>query len=77
LYSGYQMTGRMNEYRTRAVLWDERAGQIEQMRLSGEMNPHVTALDSLAGLQELAGDPDIWVNQCAAGYYGVESITAD
>lgn len=77
LYSGYQMTGRMNEYHIRAVLWDERAGQIEQMRLSGEMNPHVTALDSLAGLQELAGDPDIWVNQCAAGYYGVESITAD
>lgn len=77
VYSGYQVAGRIDEYRQRAMQWDERAGQIEQLRQAGDLNPRVTALDSLDGLQEISGDPELWVNHCAAGYYELESITAE
>ena len=77
VYSGYQVAGRIDEYRQRAEQWDQRAEQIEQLRQAGDLNPHITALDSFYTVQEISGDPELWVNQCAAGYYELESITAE
>ncbi len=77
IYSGYQVTGRIDEYRQHAEQWDQRAGQIEQFRRAGDLNPRVTALDSFYAVQEISGDPDLWVNQCAAGYYELESVTVE
>jgi hypothetical protein len=51
-------------------------GQIRQKARAGEKQIPVQALDSLAGITKLQGNPSHWVNNCAAAYYGVESIRA-
>jgi len=42
----------------------------------GEQNLEVGSLDSFAEIAELNESPAFWVNQCAAQFYGVESISA-
>jgi hypothetical protein len=56
--------------------WDQRQAAIVSAARSGAGDVTVTALDSLAGLQEMNADPNQWVNRCAATYYGVNNIVA-
>jgi len=42
----------------------------------GQNSLLVSALDSFAEIAELRDDPGYWVNQCAAKYYQVDSISA-
>jgi hypothetical protein len=37
----------------------------------------VQALDSWFGLEEMGPDPAMWVNHCAADYYGLQGIQAN
>lgn len=74
LYAGWRVLGEAAEYRARAAAWDDRAAQIEQLRLGGAAAVEVEALDSIGSIAELSADPEDWVNRCAAGYYGVEEI---
>lgn len=50
--------------------------QIHQMAGAGEKQITIQALDSLTGITELQENPSHWVNNCAAAYYGAESIRA-
>ena len=60
----------------RAELWDGRDIQIRQLQASGETQLIVPAMNSLTGILELSDYEGFWVNQCAALYYGVASISA-
>lgn len=59
-----------------AIAWDEREMEIEKQKSDGLRAISVNALDSVSGVAELSPDPQFWVNRCAAGFYGVESIKA-
>jgi hypothetical protein len=69
----------LDEYpilRQRAALWDEREIQILRASEAGADGLTVRALDSLAGLTDIAKDRGYWVNNCIAAYYGLEWIRA-
>ena len=60
----------------RAIAWDVRQADIEKQKSRGLRVIVINALDSVSGVAELSSDPQFWINQCAAGYYGVDSIMA-
>ena len=70
------ITAVIPEYRERALLWDQRDDTIRTARDEGIADIEVKALDSFGGLMELGPDSNLWVNRCAAAFYGVNSITA-
>jgi len=80
LFQPAAMTARIfSEYpilRERAALWDSRESQIIRARENGTGDITVRAFDSFVGLTELSDNPGVWVNRCAALYYGVNSIRA-
>ncbi|HSV85680.1 MAG TPA: hypothetical protein VLH85_03840, partial [Levilinea sp.] len=57
-----------------AARWDERHRDLVAQAESGVPALQTISLDSRAGLEELSAHPQEWVNQCMAGFYGVESI---
>jgi hypothetical protein len=70
------ITAVIPEYRERALLWDQRDEYIRTASYEGIVDVEVKALDSFGGLMELGSDPKLWVNRCAAVFYGINSITA-
>jgi len=66
----------MSIYAKRAALWDSRNSEIRSQIDLGETVLIVRALDSFSEIAELNQDEKFWVNQCAASYYGIESISA-
>ena len=63
-------------YQNRAALWDKRNTEINDQTKMGKNDLSVSALDSFAEIAELRDESSYWVNQCAAKYYQVESISA-
>jgi len=63
-------------YQNRAALWDKRNKEINNQIEMRRNNLSVSALDSFAEIAELRDDSSYWVNQCAAKYYQVDSISA-
>ena len=59
-----------------ALRWDEREVMIYNFKAEGETDLVIPALDGYEGTKELDVRPYFWVNQCAAQYYDVHSITA-
>lgn len=68
--------GGVPEYQSRAVAWDNRSAIIVQEKAAGNLVLTVQELDSFGRIRELSDNPELWVNKCAAVYYGVQSITA-
>lgn len=61
-----------------AQLWDARDSEIRTASKQNATNIHVMALDHvIPDVGELSPDPLYWYNQCAAGYYGIDSIRAN
>jgi hypothetical protein len=61
-----------------ALLWDERDLSIRKASKQNIKNLEVMQLDHLIpDVGELDPDPGYWYNQCAAGYYEVDSISAN
>jgi hypothetical protein len=75
-YTGLRVYADYPKFRQRAMLWDERDATIRKQALMGEKELTVPALDSVSETAELSENPRHWVNQCAARYYGVDSIRA-
>lgn len=67
---------KMPLYFARGKAIDLREQMILDAREQGIEDVNVPAFDSVYGITELMPDPSHWVNQCAAWYYGVQSITA-
>ena len=61
---------------TWAAVWDQRDAQLRAAAAHGETRVQVVALDSWETIYELGADPKLWVNVCAAQFYGLKSITA-
>jgi hypothetical protein len=75
-FADLQVASQIQPLAQRAFLWDGRDAQIRNLQAQGEKEVTVQALDSLAGILELQENPGHWVNRCAAGYYGLESLRA-
>jgi hypothetical protein len=62
-------------YQARAQAWDLRQALILKEKAAGIENVTAPAFDSIYGITELHYEASNWVNQCAAYYYGVQTIT--
>jgi len=61
-----------------ALLWDARDLEIRAASKQNATNIDVMQLDHvIPDVGELSPDPGYWYNQCAAGYYGIDSIRAN
>ena len=60
----------------RSVLWDGREAQIFASVEAGQTQLVIPAMNSLSGILELSDQSGFWVNNCAAIFYGVDSISA-
>jgi hypothetical protein len=58
-----------------AAAWDRRDREIRQAKENGQLQLTVRLLPHPSAL-ELTPDTSIWINQCAASYYGVQTIHA-
>ncbi|MGA2488992.1 MAG: DUF6056 family protein [Anaerolineales bacterium] len=62
-------------YQGRAQAWDLRQELILKEKASGIENVIAPAFDSIYGITELHYEANNWVNECAAKYYGVQTIS--
>jgi hypothetical protein len=63
--------------RSWAAGWDMRDRTIRAEVEAGDQNIIVNSLPTIIPyVSELQGDPGYWYNQCAAGWYGIDSISA-
>ena len=67
-------------YSERAALWDERDALIQHSKAEGIMEVNVRGIDGLpvGGIRDFKEKRGVgfWINQCAARYYGVDTIYA-
>jgi hypothetical protein len=61
-------------YQSRAKAWDLRQALILKEKAAGIQNVIAPAFDSVYGITELHYEANNWVNECAASYYGVQTI---
>jgi hypothetical protein len=73
--ASWQIARRGGEYRAWAAQWDQVDGQLRAAAAQGVTRAQVQALDPIGGVPAIVEDPKDWVNNCAARYYGLESIT--
>ncbi len=64
-------------FRNHAQAWDTRDAYIRQQAAAGEMDIIVPTVNGVAGIKELDISARHWVNQGAAAYYGVETLSVD
>ena len=57
-------------------VWDYRQAQIIADKSKGEKDIVTFRMYSIEGVGELQSDPKLWINVCAANYYGIHSISA-
>ncbi len=77
LYSTRKLLQDLPDYQKRAIAWDERHARIRALAGQGQQEITINSFDSISSLMELGPESSMWVNQCAAYYYGVQSITAE
>jgi hypothetical protein len=58
-----------------AARWDEMDAQLRRARARGERDVVVPTVESVGGVVSFSSDPADWVNNCAARYYGLNSVT--
>ncbi len=76
LRAGSSLNGDLLQARAYSQAWDERDRVVQTYRVSGKELLELKAINSQHGIIELQTDPDFWVNQCFARYYGLEKVTA-
>ncbi len=59
-----------------STAWDARQAMIYEQKASGQEAIVVPQLPGFEHVKELDPRPTVWVNRCAAGFYGVKSISA-
>ena len=63
-------------YNRWSSVWDYRQAQIIADKSKGVKDIVSFKMYSIEGVGELGSDPKLWINVCAANYYGVHSISA-
>lgn len=74
LRAAFQAAALIPDYQARARAWDERDAGIRRDIAGGMVDIEAVELDSIGKIGDLKHDPELWVNVCAARYYGVQSI---
>jgi hypothetical protein len=65
-------------YQRWAVFWDERDEEIRKAKQNNVMDVEVIKIDHIIpSVGDLSDDTGYWYNLCAAGYYGIHSISAN
>lgn len=75
LRGAWQAYQSIPSYQAYANAWDTRDAYIRTKKENGIMNIAVPPIDGMAGIKEFDIDPKHWVNQAAALYYGVDTIS--
>ena len=66
------------KYQRWAIFWDERDQEIRKAKQNNIMDVEMIKIDHIIpGVGDLSEDPKYWYNVCAAGYYGIHSISAN
>ena len=76
LYASKQVLVDLPWYRYHAEQWDARDQYIQQAVAQGATDLVVKQLDTIGKVQEIKGRAKNWVNRCAAGFYGLDTISA-
>lgn len=63
-------------YRENAVAWDRRDALLRAAAARGEQQVVVPFVREISHLGDLRVEPDFWINQDAAKYYGLQAIIA-
>ena len=63
-------------YQQRAVDWDERDAYIRTQLAQGNKDITITTFFRIGEVLEFHPDPGNWLNNCAAMYYGADSISS-
>ena len=74
LRAGMSLLDTFPDYRKWASTWDLRETEIHRSIALGEKDLVVRWLPTKEGIKEIDGSTRHWVNQCAASYYGVNTI---
>ncbi len=75
LRGAYQAYQHVTAFQTYANAWDTREAYILSQREKGILDISVPPIDAMGGVKEFDVNPQHWVNQSAAFYYGVDSIS--
>jgi hypothetical protein len=76
LRAGFGLLAEASGLRAWSIIWDERDAGIRAAVAAGATDLSVIQLDSIGDVIEYKGDPQHWVNLCAAQYYGLNSLVA-
>ena len=77
LRAGWSLFTDVSDYREWAFAWDLREAEIKKAIATGETDLVVMWLPTREGVKEIDATTTLWVNRCAADYYGVDSIRSD
>jgi len=80
LYDARKTYREIPVYRDRAATWEARDAEIRTSVQQGILDINILdsrarSFDELSGLLEIGSDPEHWVNQCAASFYGAHNLT--
>lgn len=76
LRAGMNLLSEIGIIQNWSAAWDERDASIRAAVADGTTELSVVQLDSIGDVIEYKGDPQHWVNLCAAQYYGLKSLVA-
>jgi hypothetical protein len=75
-YAAKRTLAPVGKARALAAIWDRRDAEIRAAIARGERRLTVPADYNLGGTDMMTGDASWYVNECAAAFYGAETITA-
>jgi len=82
LYDAHKSLAQVPVYAARAAAWDAHDAFIRAEIQKGVQNVNIKdsqarSFDAFSGLLDLSSDPTNWVNECAAGFYGLHSLAVN
>lgn len=80
LYDARKTYTEIPVYQSRAAAWDAHDTLIRASLQQGVLDVNIQesqarSFDEFSGLLDLTSDPENWVNQCAASFYGLHHLT--
>jgi hypothetical protein len=73
-FSIWQTVRQAPDFQAYARSWDQRAAVLLNARQQGQTEITVYGLTNRFGISDLEAEPDYWVNNCMAEYYGFSAI---
>jgi hypothetical protein len=74
-WNAYRTIGVARAMQAYALGWDEMNRSLQAAQAQGETSASVPAIQNGIGLDDIGGDPNTWVNQCASEYFNLTVTT--